>query len=136
VTSSLIARPPAACGRSSSPPGPGDRRSIRLQDRGHAELVVLGLGGVGHDLLGGQRLGDGVVVAEDVLQRVGVRRRRHVVGRDLADLVGVGEDALQLRCERPDLVVGQGQLGQPRDVPDVVVGERHGDLLRRGRGSR
>jgi uncharacterized protein len=50
---------------------------------------------------------------------------RHVVRGDLADLLGVGEDLLELRGEGAHLVVGQRQLGEHRDVPHVVVGEGH-----------
>ena len=89
------------------------------QDLRHAEAPVLGGGGAGQRLLLGEA-GAALVGAEDVLQRHGVRRRRDVVGGDLADAGDGAEDDVELAGEQVELRVGDGEPGEPGEVRDLV----------------
>ena len=74
----------------------------------------------------GDRHGAVLVRPEDVLQRERVRRRRDVVGGDLADLGDRLEDHRELRGEVVELGVGQVDPGQMGQVGDLVTAQRGG----------
>ena len=69
------------------------------------------------------RPGRDVVGPEHVHQRQRMRGRRHAVEVERGDVGGVVEDRAELAGELLDLVVGEREAGQRRDVLDVGPGD-------------
>src|SRR5829696_7006077 len=133
TSTSLRARGTPASGPSGSPrsrrwstrpASPGSR--CLLDDPGHLEPVLLDLGRGRQRLVPGQA-GAGHVLAPgvDPGQRVG--GRRHPLGRQPPDLLGLLEDHRQLGLEAVELLIGEGEAGEAGDVLDVGTADRHGD---------
>jgi GNAT superfamily N-acetyltransferase len=68
----------------------------------------------------GQR-GPGDIVAQDVLELDGLRRRGDVIGRDVGQDRVLVEDVVQLTLEPAQLILGQAEAGEIRDVFDVAA---------------
>src|SRR5215471_5291957 len=64
-----------------------------------------------------------------------MRGRRHVVEIELRHLRDRLEDRVQLRAEAVDLVVGEREPGEPRDVEHLfAIDRRHRRILTKGTG--
>ena len=87
------------------------------------------LGGVPEDVLDRQRLA-GDVVAQDVLELDRLGGRGDVVRVQPAEDLVLVDDMVQLALEATELLVGQPETGQIRDVLDVGSGQGgHGPMI-------
>ena len=62
------------------------------------------------------------VVAQDVLELDRLGGRRDVVGRQLGQDRVLVEDVVELALEARQLVLGQAEAGEVRDVLDIGIG--------------
>src|SRR5579885_953638 len=72
------------------------------------------------------------VVALDVGERQRVCGGRHAAGVDLAQRLEVVEDDRELRLEARHVLFGHADARELGDVLDLVAGEGHGSMPRRG----
>src|SRR5262249_47119342 len=93
-------------------------------NRRYPEEAVVWIGRVAKRLLPGKR-GLGLVLAEDVDEVERVRGRLDIREVQLAHLPDRVEDGGKLRPEALDLVVRQREPRQPRDVPNLLLADRH-----------
>ena len=110
-------------GRASSRPSASRSCSPRLRMRGTRNLSSSTAGAPASTACARQARPD-LVGAQTLRQRDGMRRRRDVGGRDLADPGHRPEDHVQLSGEQVQLVLGHRQPGQPGQVGDLGSADR------------
>src|SRR5205823_1826694 len=120
TTSGLLAR-----GRSAPrwQAGPTSSRLL-LEDRLDAEVAVLAERRVGEDLLAGERGPDGVV-AHHVFEARDLGGRLDALGVELAQHVHRLEDGGDLVAEELDLLLGDAEPSEPRDVDHLFSVDSH-----------
>src|SRR5688572_10394164 len=95
-----------------------------LDDARDLEAAVLDVGRGRERILLRQALPH-LVLAEDVHERERMRGRLDPLGGDVAHARGMLEDLRELRAEPLDLVIGERETGQARNVTDFVGGQGH-----------
>ena len=105
----------------------GHGMRLLVEDGAHTEQVTFAQRGVGEHFLRRQR-GLGLVVAEDVVQGQGVRRRRYASCVNGLQALEVIEDCGKLLAEVIGLLVANGNAGQSGDVLDLIARKRQGGL--------
>ena len=90
------------------------------EDRRNDEVVARALRGQGQDLVPVQARADHVV-AQDVLELDRLRGGRNVLGVELDQSGVLVDDVVELALEPCQLLIGQAEAGEVRDMLDVAA---------------